>query len=1467
MHFIRALAAKGYVERLGFTGSYRLNADEGMRVSAFLAASGLGTVVEPVIDMMLGGLEDVTREKDVRGVETATSRPRRNRLSILLDQELVETLSQRPPEGLMGDCLLSRLFLQRLQVEDPSLADELVSTYQLLLLLQHGPLLAGEADWLLWEEGVGRGEKLLNGLLERGYLDKEAATGRFFLSPDEKEHDSAYLIRTGLLSVIDPVLDMILGVIERTPAEVEPVVAPTSAAYRHAHRSFANVLEREINRGLARLSAESIEDKCLLGRLFTDRSRTTKAEELQKFAEVYRGVLVLYRTPATAEELDRVLWDEGEGKGASYMDALVAKGYLERRGEPARAFLVPDERRRTMAYLQRTGLEGRLVPVLDMMLRHAGVRQLPVQIVEELTKELPRPPTPPTPTGEPALSSPSAVPTPPTPPAPEDVQFPPSRFKPPKRLIPDRFKPPKAPEEPDRFKPPKGRTLPEVPAPIEVIEPTVVPTPPTPPTVPTPPTPPTVSTPPTPPTVPTPPTPPTVLTPPATEEFPSPPTRFKPPKRPTLDRFKPPKMPSQPDQFKPPKGRALQEALAPAEAVVPVQESRARTRLSLDLDERLLAAVPRLTGDALSDPSLVAKVLADGSKVTDGGLKATLSELVQVLLLLDRGPIAEDDLDQAVWEDSGRAHMCLSALAETGHVERMGRTGRYVLAVDQRRMTGKLLERTGLRDLVNPVLDEMVRRVRERPRPKVKAPPRETVQKEKKDVPLPEKVVREVARLVAANTYANIIERELNRALTKLPLKALKGECLLSKLFRERISATDVESMCKLAEVYRVHLVIYRTPVTADQLDRVLWGEGAGKGVYYLEALKLKGYAERDENGRYAMLPEEREAIGSFLDRTGLDERLVPVVDMMLGHSGMRPAPAITRPAKVVAPPKPPRPRKLPSPPKPPRPKDVIPPPEKKVVQPSKPPRPRLLERPPSPPKVEKVTPPKPPRPRLLERPPSPPKVEKVTPPKAFRPRLLEPPPSPPKVEKVTPPRPPRPRLLEPPPSPPKVEKVTPPKALRPRLLERPPSPPKVEKVTPRPRLLERPLSPPKVEKVAPPKPPPPPLLEPLPEPIPEKVALPEATRPRLLGPLPPPGSREPSEPAIGTLRALAQRFLSWATPPKPPAALEALRSRRLPRPSEGPVTVSKTAPPIKAEPPRSPAPPMGSGALEAVLKAVLFDRSTKSLAGNCLLARMLVDHRRTSGPESEGKLIELNQVLLVLSRGPITATDLDRVLWSEGAGRASTYLGALEEGGYVEHLGLTGRYLLAHREHERMEDYLDRTGLGEDLGPVLDTLLAKVRPGHAPDAASKVKARGAVADQGLSDILDTELVEAIHRRDPDDLRGDSVLARTLDDLNRADDPLAARRLSEFGQVLMVLSRGPITSDDLDRALWSSGAGKASSYLEELMGSGHIERLGVTGRYILDLDEQEHIEAYLRRTGLGDKLGPLLDRVARSGPE
>ncbi len=1389
MHFIRALAAKGYVERLGFTGSYRLNADEGMRVSAFLAASGLGTVVEPVIDMMLGGLEDVTREKDVRGVETATSRPRRNRLSILLDQELVETLSQRPPEGLMGDCLLSRLFLQRLQVEDPSLADELVSTYQLLLLLQHGPLLAGEADWLLWEEGVGRGEKLLNGLLERGYLDKEAATGRFFLSPDEKEHDSAYLIRTGLLSVIDPVLDMILGVIERTPAEVEPVVAPTSAAYRHAHRSFANVLEREINRGLARLSAESIEDKCLLGRLFTDRSRTTKAEELQKFAEVYRGVLVLYRTPATAEELDRVLWDEGEGKGASYMDALVAKGYLERRGEPARAFLVPDERRRTMAYLQRTGLEGRLVPVLDMMLRHAGVRQLPVQIVEELTKELPRPPTPPTPTGEPALSSPSAVPTPPTPPAPEDVQFPPSRFKPPKRLIPDRFKPPKAPEEPDRFKPPKGRTLPEVPAPIEVIEPTVVPTPPTPPTV---------STPPTPPTVPTPPTPPTVLTPPATEEFPSPPTRFKPPKRPTLDRFKPPKMPSQPDQFKPPKGRALQEALAPAEAVVPVQESRARTRLSLDLDERLLAAVPRLTGDALSDPSLVAKVLADGSKVTDGGLKATLSELVQVLLLLDRGPIAEDDLDQAVWEDSGRAHMCLSALAETGHVERMGRTGRYVLAVDQRRMTGKLLERTGLRDLVNPVLDEMVRRVRERPRPKVKAPPRETVQKEKKDVPLPEKVVREVARLVAANTYANIIERELNRALTKLPLKALKGECLLSKLFRERISATDVESMCKLAEVYRVHLVIYRTPVTADQLDRVLWGEGAGKGVYYLEALKLKGYAERDENGRYAMLPEEREAIGSFLDRTGLDERLVPVVDMMLGHSGMRPAPAITRPAKVVAPPKPPRPRKLPSPPKPPRPKDVIPPPEKKVVQPSKPPRPRLLERPPSPPKVEKVTPSK---------------------------------------------------------------------VLRPRLLERPPSPPKVEKVTPRPRLLERPLSPPKVEKVAPPKPPPPPLLEPLPEPIPEKVALPEATRPRLLGPLPPPGSREPSEPAIGTLRALAQRFLSWATPPKPPAALEALRSRRLPRPSEGPVTVSKTAPPIKAEPPRSPAPPMGSGALEAVLKAVLFDRSTKSLAGNCLLARMLVDHRRTSGPESEGKLIELNQVLLVLSRGPITATDLDRVLWSEGAGRASTYLGALEEGGYVEHLGLTGRYLLAHREHERMEDYLDRTGLGEDLGPVLDTLLAKVRPGHAPDAASKVKARGAVADQGLSDILDTELVEAIHRRDPDDLRGDSVLARTLDDLNRADDPLAARRLSEFGQVLMVLSRGPITSDDLDRALWSSGAGKASSYLEELMGSGHIERLGVTGRYILDLDEQEHIEAYLRRTGLGDKLGPLLDRVARSGPE
>jgi len=297
------------------------------------------------------------------------------------------------------------------------------------------------------------------------------------------------------------------------------------------------------------------------------------------------------------------------------------------------------------------------------------------------------------------------------------------------------------------------------------------------------------------------------------------------------------------------------------------------------------------------------------------------------------------------------------------------------------------------------------------------------------------------------------------------------------------------------------------------------------------------------------------------------------------------------------------------------------------------------------------------------------------------------------------------------------------------------------------------------------------------------------------------------------------------------------------------------------------PAPRPGPGALEAVLKAVLFDRSTKNLAGNCLLARMLVDHRQARGPESEGKLIELNQVLLVLSRGPITAEDLDRVLWSEGAGRASTYLGALEEGGYVEHLGLTDRYLLSHGEHERMENYLDRTGLGDDLAPVLDTLLAKVRPRSTPDAVSRATTSGPAADQGLSDILDTELVEAIHMRDPDDIRGDGILARTLDDLNRTDDPLAARRLSEFGQVLMVLSRGPITSDDLDRALWSPDAGKASSYLEKLMGTGHVEKLGVTGRYILDLDEQERIEVYLKRTGLGDKLGPLLDRVARSGPE
>ena len=314
-------------------------------------------------------------------------------------------------------------------------------------------------------------------------------------------------------------------------------------------------------------------------------------------------------------------------------------------------------------------------------------------------------------------------------------------------------------------------------------------------------------------------------------------------------------------------------------------------------------------------------------------------------------------------------------------------------------------------------------------------------------------------------------------------------------------------------------------------------------------------------------------------------------------------------------------------------------------------------------------------------------------------------------------------------------------------------------------------------------------------------------------------------------------------------------------------MTISKTATLTKAEPPRPPTSPHDPGALEAVLKAVLFDRSTKNLAGDCLLARMLVDHRRARGPESEGKLIELNQVLLVLARGPITATDLDRVLWSEGADRASTYLGALEEGGYVEHLGLTGRYLLVHGEHERMEDYLDRTGIGDDLGPALDSLLAKVRPRPTSSAGSTTTARGPAVGRGLSDILDTELVEAIRQRDPDDIRGDGILARTLDDLNRTDDPLAARRLSEFGQVLMVLSRGPITAEDLDRALWSSGADKASPYLEELICAGHIERLGVTGRYILDLDEQERIEAYLSRTGLGDKLGPLLDRVARSGPE
>ena len=281
---------------------------------------------------------------------------------------------------------------------------------------------------------------------------------------------------------------------------------------------------------------------------------------------------------------------------------------------------------------------------------------------------------------------------------------------------------------------------------------------------------------------------------------------------------------------------------------------------------------------------------------------------------------------------------------------------------------------------------------------------------------------------------------------------------------------------------------------------------------------------------------------------------------------------------------------------------------------------------------------------------------------------------------------------------------------------------------------------------------------------------------------------------------------------------------------------------------------------LEEKLATELSRHRFSDLAGECMLGSLFADRYRASSADIAKQVSDGYQVMLVLYRMPLTEGDLDKVIWKEGYGKSKEYIPGMIEKGWVVFDEVTGLYSFEPEAFKDNESFLRLTGLKGVVDPIIDLMIGAK---DAPDPAEGVETRTAAdpARRELANVLEERLNEELSKRGLEGLGGECLLARLLTDQYRETDPEHLKELADCHQVVLVLHRGPLSEDGLNRVIWKEGEGKAGVYLQALAGMGCVVYDEATGTYRLDPNEQEGTGSYLRLTGLKGVVDPVLDMM------